>query len=325
MRNHNNKSQRSNPAVAAIASVALAAAIFTTGCGGDTVPAQTGTESTSVNATAAVSNVSETAADANEITTEESAATSSAVTASGSLPADTKKEDTAAAAETAASADNPAETAAKAETAKTQTAASSKKAKTYLSELTGEAISKSLIKQRPIAVMIDNDQTALPHYGLSEADVVYEMMNSTANNRITRLMALYKNWTSIKRIGSVRSTRPTNVMLASEWNALLCHDGGPYYNNQYFKYGWAEHISGIFGRINNGKAHEFTEYVLTGDVAKGARAKGYSTNYDKYRNTDKTHFNFGKVSFGKDAAPRNKDQSSVPPQPVEADLQQRKI
>ena len=73
--------------------------------------------------------------------------------------------------------------------------------------------------------MIDNDTKALPHYGLSEADVVYEMMNSTANKRVTRLMAIYKDWQNVGQIGNVRSTRPTNILLASEWNAILIHDG----------------------------------------------------------------------------------------------------
>ena len=62
----------------------------------------------------------------------------------------------------------------------------------YRSELTNELIDESLKNQRPIAVMVDNESIALPHYGLSQADVVYEMMNSTLNGRITRFMVLVK-------------------------------------------------------------------------------------------------------------------------------------
>ena len=62
---------------------------------------------------------------------------------------------------------------------------------------------------------------------------MYEMMNSTANGRITRLMALVKDWEKITRFGNIRSTRSTNVMLAAEWNAVLCHDGGPFYIDPY--------------------------------------------------------------------------------------------
>lgn len=85
--------------------------------------------------------------------------------------------------------------------ANTKTASAAVPAATYASELTGLPISTSLASQRPVAVMIDNDTRALPHYGLAEADVVYEMMNSTANNRVTRLMALYKDWHKVGQIG----------------------------------------------------------------------------------------------------------------------------
>ena len=44
----------------------------------------------------------------------------------------------------------------------------------YRSELTNELIDESLKDQRPVAVMVDNESIALPHYGLSHADVVYE-------------------------------------------------------------------------------------------------------------------------------------------------------
>ena len=85
----------------------------------------------------------------------------------------------------------------------------------YRSEITNEWIDESIKDQRPIAVMVDNEKTALPHYGLTEADVVYEIMNSTKNGRITRLMAIVKDWGKITQFGSIRSTRPTNIMLAA--------------------------------------------------------------------------------------------------------------
>lgn len=56
-----------------------------------------------------------------------------------------------------------------------------------VSELTGEFIDEAIEKQRPIAVMIDNEKIALPHYGVSEVDIVYKMVNSTHNERVTPL------------------------------------------------------------------------------------------------------------------------------------------
>ena len=152
----------------------------------------------------------------------------------------------------------------------------------YRSELTNEIISEDLKDQRPIAVMVDNDARALPHYGLTQADVVYELMNSTANKEITRFMCLVKDWDAITQFGSVRSVRPTNILLANEWNAIICHDGGPFYINEYLKLPASDNISGYFGRVNNGKPREFTEYILTGEVQKYADRLGISTTYNQY-------------------------------------------
>lgn len=152
----------------------------------------------------------------------------------------------------------------------------------YRSELTNEWIDESLKNQRPIAVMVDNEKTALPHYGLTDADVVYEIMNSTANGRITRLMAIVKDWGKITQLGSVRSTRPTNILLAAEWNAVLCHDGGPFYIDAYLSKNYAAHFSGTFSRVNNGKSREFTEYICEGDLDKNFSNSNYTTEYNEF-------------------------------------------
>ena len=172
----------------------------------------------------------------------------------------------------------------------------------YRSELTNEWIDESLQNQRPIAVMVDNEKTALPHYGLTEADVVYEIMNSTANGRITRFMAIVKDWGSITQFGSIRSARPTNFMLAPEWNAVLCHDGGPFYINDWAKKSYSANFSGGFARFENGKAAEFTEYLTYDTYTNTTKNKTYdglekrfanshyTTEYDDYY--EGPHFKF---------------------------------
>ena len=152
----------------------------------------------------------------------------------------------------------------------------------YKSELTGEWIDESLQSQRPVAIMVDNEKTALLHYGMTQADIVYEMMNSTANGEITRFMALVKDWGSITQFGSIRSVRPTNFMIAPEYNAVLVHDGGPFYIDAYLSNPWVEHFSGGFSRVNNGKSREFTEYVMSGDLESRFESNDVSTDYDDY-------------------------------------------
>lgn len=153
----------------------------------------------------------------------------------------------------------------------------------YRSELTNEWIDEGLRNQRPIAVMVDNEKTALPSYGLTEADVIYELMNSTENDRVTRFMALVKDWGQIEQFGNIRSARSTNVYLVGEWNAVLCHDGGPFFTLDLIKEkDYCENFSGTFSRVDNGKAREFTEYILSGDLDSNFSSTKYSREYNSY-------------------------------------------
>ena len=170
----------------------------------------------------------------------------------------------------------------------------------YRSELTNEWISKDIENQRPIAVMIDNESTALPHYGTSDADVVYEMMNSTANGRITRLMCIFKDWRDIECIGNIRSTRSTNAIIFPEYNAILVHDGCPFYikdwlANSKFPNSY-DHLSGGFARIDRGKGGTYEEYATKDDykgvgeyagnsydgLATRIEKAKFDTEYNKY-------------------------------------------
>ena len=163
--------------------------------------------------------------------------------------------------------------------------------KMYRSELTGEWISNNLEKQRPVAIMVDNEILTYPHYGINQADVVYEMMNSTANGRITRFMCIVKDYEQIERFGGVRSIRPTNFLVGFPYEAIFCHDGGPFYINDYTAKKYCNHLSGIFARYTRptserpswassyaSKAYssEFTEFVTYEDYKNPNTGKSYS-------------------------------------------------
>ena len=180
---------------------------------------------------------------------------------------------------------------------------------TYRSELTNEWIDEDLKDQRPIAVMVDNEKTALPHFGTADADIVYEIMNSTLNDRITRFMVVIKDWQKIEQLGSIRSARPTNFMLAAEWNAVLCHDGGPYFINDWAAKDYSANFSGGFARFSNGKAREFTEYITydkytnsqKGETYGGLQQRfansHYTTTYNEYYQGPHFKFATGGVTF----------------------------
>lgn len=180
----------------------------------------------------------------------------------------------------------------------------------YRSELTNEWIDEALKEQRPIAVMIDNEKTALPHYGVSQSDVVYEMTNSTANDGVTRLMVLFKDYNSIKQIGSIRSVRPTNLQIVPEWNAVICHDGGPFYIDDYMAKDYVENFSGTFSRVNNGKSREFTEYILEGDIDKNFESHPkYSRTYNDYYSGP--HYQFTSASKPNDLSRYSDAKSAI--------------
>lgn len=118
------------------------------------------------------------------------------------------------------------------------------------SELTGEWISGDLANQRPIAVMIPNENACLPHYGLSNADILYEC---NVEGSMTRLMAIFKDWKNMDKIGNIRSCRDYYVYWAKEWDAIYCHIGGPFY---------------ILDIINNPTTDNITGAVLASDSSQ---------------------------------------------------------
>lgn len=161
----------------------------------------------------------------------------------------------------------------------------------YRSELNGLWVSKDIENQRPVAIMVDNEILTYPHYGINQADIVYEMMNSTANGRITRFMCIVKDYEKITRFGGVRSIRPTNFLVGFPYEAIFCHDGGPFYINDYVAKSYCNHFSGIFGRFTRTTAErpswatsyagrsyssEFTEFATYEDYTNPNTGKKYS-------------------------------------------------
>lgn len=79
---------------------------------------------------------------------------------------------------------------------------------------------------RPIAVMMPTDRIAQPSYGISNAKILYEIMEE---GEISRQMAVLDNWTGLSKIGNVRSCRAYYLPEATEWDPILVHFGGVVY------------------------------------------------------------------------------------------------
>lgn len=169
------------------------------------------------------------------------------------------------------------------------------------STLTNEWIDGKLEKKRPVAVMVPNDASALPHYSLSKADILYEC---PVESGLTRSMAVIKDWESLDRIGNVRSSRDYFVYWAFEWDSIYIHFGGPYYINEIIEKKDTENITGCaYGDKRTSGMYESTFYRSTDKKAphnayasaeginKGINKFKYSKEYrDNYYHPD--HFKF---------------------------------
>jgi hypothetical protein len=90
----------------------------------------------------------------------------------------------------------------------------------YTAPLTGLGL-ETLIAERPIMVMVENSPSARPQTGLTDADVVYEIL---AEGEITRFIAVYQSKVPAV-IGPVRSIRPYFVEIGKGLDAIVVHAG----------------------------------------------------------------------------------------------------
>lgn len=111
-----------------------------------------------------------------------------------------------------------------------------------ISYLTGEYVTPKRAERRPVAVMYNNIINAIPHSGLSNADVVYE---SPVEGSITRLMGIFDNYDKLEKMGSVRSSRIYYCYFALEWDAFYCHFGQSKYALSFLQSGNIDTINSM--------------------------------------------------------------------------------
>ena len=93
----------------------------------------------------------------------------------------------------------------------------------YANPLTGEGLDVDISGKRPVAVMFNNLKKALPQIGVSQADVIYEIV---AEGGITRMMGVFQDLEGVGDLGSIRSARDYYVNLALGHDAIYIHAGG---------------------------------------------------------------------------------------------------
>ncbi len=113
---------------------------------------------------------------------------------------------------------------------------------------TGEWIDEDVATVRPVAVMVENTSMAIPQYGLSQADVIYEC---PVEGGITRLMAIFQDYTGMDRIGCVRSCRNYYVYFAKEFDAVYFHCGKSHFAESLLESDFIDNVDGTLGKAES--------------------------------------------------------------------------
>ncbi|MCL1828127.1 MAG: DUF3048 domain-containing protein [Oscillospiraceae bacterium] len=93
----------------------------------------------------------------------------------------------------------------------------------FVNKLNGERYEEDPGNTRPYAIMINNIIYAIPHCGVSKADIIYEIL---AEGGVTRMICIYSDMSEAKSIGSIRSIRPYFIEVALAFDAITVHAGG---------------------------------------------------------------------------------------------------
>ena len=91
-----------------------------------------------------------------------------------------------------------------------------------ISGLTGLPVTADSLP-RPLSVMINNAPAARPQSGVSEADILYEIL---AEGGITRLIGVFQSQTGVVKIGPIRSIRPYLLDIGESYGGVTVHAGG---------------------------------------------------------------------------------------------------
>lgn len=143
---------------------------------------------------------------------------------------------------------------------------------------TGLPTTEALANQRPIAVMMPTDAACQPNYGISRADVLYEMMEEGG---ISRQMAIINDWKGMERIGNLRSCRLYYTYAAKEWDPILIHFGGVAYMKGTIDKDDIQNLSGTYEYGVGGRAPGASRMYRTKDRKAPHNAYISSTGISK--------------------------------------------
>lgn len=132
--------------------------------------------------------------------------------------------------------------------------------------LTGEWIDEKLAGQRPVSCMIGNTDSALPQYGIGQAQVIYE---APVEGGLTRLMGIFEDYQDIEKLGSVRSSRLYYAYYSMGFDAIYLHYGQASYAQGFLESGQIDDLNGLDYAVD--------QAVIYRDKSKKAPHNAYAT------------------------------------------------
>ena len=157
--------------------------------------------------------------------------------------------------------------------------------------LTGlDTLTEGAYNKRPIALSVNNIKDSWPQYGISDADIIFEI---PVEYNITRLMALYGDFTQVQDVCSIRSCRYYYPILAEGFDAQYIHCGmdevharGIINELGIKTYDAGYDPLGVFerdqDRINSGYAYEHTLYFEGQEYAvKAEESENWRTDLEE--------------------------------------------
>ncbi|MDQ0300478.1 hypothetical protein J2S78_002946 [Salibacterium salarium] len=155
----------------------------------------------------------------------------------------------------------------------------------YTEPLTGEG-TDTISPYRPMAVMVNNHPLARPQTGLSDADIVYEVLTE---GNTTRFLAIYQS-EQPDEIGPVRSSRDYFIDLAQGYDSLYVTHGWSPEAKQMLQAGYAPYLNGLFhdGTLFQRSAKRqapHNSYISFDDAMEGLTSKGYEVEREVSENS----------------------------------------
>lgn len=152
------------------------------------------------------------------------------------------------------------------------------------SQLTGQLVDEKIGTRRPISVMLNNLQAAIPQAGIEKAGVV---MEAPVEGAICRFQAFFEDYDDLDKIGSVRSARTYFVYYSRQFDSIYLHFGQANYANDALENPAINNLSGL-SAVGNKVYYRTTDrvaphnaYASAEGIAAGIEDQQYRTHLEK--------------------------------------------